>query len=311
MLINRIIGKYKGQQPGPMLIAIGGIHGNEPSGSFAIQEILQLLEREPIRNPNFIFKGTFIGFNGNCQAIEKAERFIEKDLNRQWTKENIANVFLQKSETLKAEDLEIFELITAIKAEIKNISPEKILFLDLHTTTADGGIFSVVTDDSKSINTAQALYAPVIKGLLRGLEGTSLHYFTTENIGIETTAVCFEAGQHNDPLSVNRGIAAILNALKSVSCIDSSDIENRHNELLKKYSEGLPRVSELLYCHRIQPDDNFKMKEGYQNFQLLKKGEIIASDKKGDFHTPFDCQILMPLYQKQGNDGFFLIKPCL
>jgi len=46
----------------------------------------------------------------------------------------------------------------------------------------------------------------------------------------------------------------------------------------------------------------------YKNFQKVSKGEVIAKDKNGEIVAPVDALILMPLYQKQGDDGFFLIK---
>jgi succinylglutamate desuccinylase len=50
------------------------------------------------------------------------------------------------------------------------------------------------------------------------------------------------------------------------------------------------------------------MKKGYRNFQEIAQNEILATDKNGVIKAPYDCRILMPLYQKQGNDGFFLVK---
>lgn len=60
--------------------------------------------------------------------------------------------------------------------------------------------------------------------------------------------------------------------------------------------------------HAIKKGDNFVMQPGYKNFQPVKKGEILATDKNGAISAQEDGLILMPLYQKQGNDGFFLVK---
>jgi succinylglutamate desuccinylase len=46
----------------------------------------------------------------------------------------------------------------------------------------------------------------------------------------------------------------------------------------------------------------------YKNLQSIKKGEKLATDNKGDIKASEDCLILMPLYQAQGHDGFFLVK---
>jgi succinylglutamate desuccinylase len=306
--MQRIIGQYGSGKNKPMLLAIGGLHGNEPSGEKAIVELLQLLDNELDKNKEFKFNGHFIGLRGNLKAIEKKVRFLKKDLNRQWTKENVERVLASPTAILDAEDMELKELLNSIKSIIATNQPSKILLLDLHTTTAEGGVFVIVTDDTESIEAAKAIPAPIIKGLLRGLDGTTLHYFTSENIGVSSAAICFEAGQHDDPLSVNRAVAALVNALKAVGCIDEQDIEPHHSTILKEHTKDLPLLSELLYCHKIKENDAFEMKKGYQNFQEIEKDEILATDKNGIIKAPYDCRILMPLYQKQGNDGFFLIK---
>ena len=38
VLINRVIFKIKGKQPGPTIVFFGGIHGNEPAGVIALKE---------------------------------------------------------------------------------------------------------------------------------------------------------------------------------------------------------------------------------------------------------------------------------
>lgn len=307
--MKRIIGSYSGQEKGPMLICFGGMHGNEPAGIEALKLMIKMLEVEPITNPEFIFKGRILALRGNLKAIQENKRFIKKDLNRQWTKENVKRIFSASEEDLDAEDLEIKELLTVIEKEVETYNPEKLIILDLHTTTAFGGIFSIATNDPESLEIAIELHAPVILGLLDGIKGTSLHYFNDENFKPKTTAVCFESGQHNEQLSINRAIAAITNCLRTIGCVQASHIENVHDNLLKEYSDGLPKVSELIECHSIQEGDEFRMLPDFKNFQKVAKGQVLAKDRKGDIYASEDGRILMPLYQKQGEDGFFLIRP--
>lgn len=306
--MNRLIGTYTGTQKGPLLICFGSIHGNEPAGTLALERVFQMLEEEPIKNPAFQFAGRLIGLRGNLRAIKQGKRYLEKDLNRQWIPANIARIQQTKREDLSAEDLEIKEILALIHTEIANYQPEKLIVLDLHTTTATGGIFIIVTDDAASVQIGTELHAPVIKGLLTGIEGTILHYFNSTNFSIPTTAVCFESGQHQEPGAVGRAIAGTINCLRTIGCVHPSHIENKHDQLLKTYSAGLPKVVELILTHRIQPTDEFRMKPGYQNFQPVKKGEVVATDKNGSISVEEDCLMLMPLYQQQGNDGFFLVR---
>ena len=76
--MDRIIGKYDGKQKGPLLIGLGGIHGNEPAGIEALELIFKMLEVEPLLNPEFKFKGRFLGLRGNLRAIGTNKRYIKK-----------------------------------------------------------------------------------------------------------------------------------------------------------------------------------------------------------------------------------------
>ena len=305
---ERYIGSYEGGARGPLLIVFGAMHGNEPAGVQALDLMFKMLEVEPITNPDFQFCGKLVGLVGNVRARAQGVRYINRDLNRQWTPENVARIKKANPEDLDEEDLEIKELLEAVHHEIEAYQPEKLVFLDLHTTTAYGGIFSIPQETEESIQIAVELHAPVIRGLLKGIKGTTLHYFNNQNFEPDTVAVTFESGQHNEQLSVNRAIAALTNCMRTIGCVKESHVENRHDSILIEYSKGLPKIAELVTTHQIQPGDNFVMTPNYKNFQSVKKGEILGSDKNGDVIALEDSLILMPLYQKQGDDGFFLIR---
>ena len=116
-----------------------------------------------------------------------------------WKEDIIEHVMNSNGQELPPEEMEIRELMQIIREEVRDYNPEKIIVLDLHTTSSYGGIFTIATDDPESIEIAVELHAPVIKGMLNGIEGTTLHYFNTKNFDVPTTAVCFESGQHEDP----------------------------------------------------------------------------------------------------------------
>ena len=310
--MKRLIGEYSGHEKGTLVIALAAIHGNEPAGVLALRDLFQMLEDEPRKNPHFQFQGRIVGIIGNLQAYERKMRFVKKDLNRELTLENIEKDKQHPQSMghnqLAFEDLELIELMQCIDYQITTYKPEKIIVLDLHTTSAAGGIFTIVSEDEKSLDIALTLYAPVVKGLVKGLGGTTLHYFREENIGIPTVGICFEAGQHEDVLSVRRTIAWLVNCLRTIGCLNAHDVESSHDEILRGYSKNLPNAVQVIDNHHIMPNDDFKMLPDYQNFQALKKGEILAYDKNGAIKSPEDCLILMPLYQPQGSDGFFLVK---
>lgn len=321
---NRIIGTFRGVAPGPLLLVFGAIHGNEPAGPEAIRAVFQLLEKEKIANPEFIFFGKMTGLIGNLQAFSGKKRFLKKDLNRAWTEEKINEVLATDLHHLTEEKREIRQLLEAIRAEIMAEQPTEIVLFDLHTTSAEGGVFIIPGDDLDSLELAAALKAPVVKGLLDGVSGTILQFFSKENLikfggwqpkidhpiapHLELKSCAFEAGHHDDHESVSRSVAAIVHCLRAIGCIEKSALENPHEAVLAEFSEKLPGISQLDYVHKIAPGDDFEMDPGFQNFQKIKKGERLAADKNGEILAPTDGHILMPLYQKQGSDGFFIVK---
>lgn len=305
---NRIIVDYRGEEKGPLVVVFGAMHGNEPAGVKALELMGKMLEVEPITNPDFTFKGNLLGLYGNLKAFNNKKRFINKDLNRQWTTSRISTLKQKPTTEHDSEEKEMFDILNIIEKRIEEYQPEKLIMLDLHTTSSTGGIFTICTDDQQSVDIAIELHAPVIMGLLHGLMGTTLHYFTSKNMGLPTVGVTFESGQHDDPLSINRAIAAITNCLRTTGCVKAEHIENQHDTLLIEYSKDLPKVATLIERHGIEKSDKFRMLPNYTNFQKVSKGEVIAVDKKGDIAVRENARILMPLYQKQGEDGFFLIK---
>jgi succinylglutamate desuccinylase len=334
--LRRLIGQHDGDTHGDLIISIGAIHGNEPAGVHALQLLFDMLQKEPSRNAAFRFKGRLVGLVGNIQAFERRTRFVKKDLNRQLTVENIAEFrkFRPKlaskappqyktsfegiepvsqyrnisiSEYLSFEDLETMELVEAIEQQIEEYRPKRLIVLDLHTTSADGGIFSLVSNDPESVALAETLHAPVVLGMIGSVGGSTLHYFNERNMGLPTIGVAFEAGKHDDTYSARRTVAWLIHALRSVGAISAYDVENRHEMVLKSYSRSLPKTVQLIGSHPISASDNFKMFGNFRNFQPVRKGEILAQDKHGFIAAPQDCRVLMPLYQAQGSDGFFLV----
>lgn len=308
---SRLIGTFGGDEPGPLVFAIGGLHGNEAAGIKAIQQVYQLLDLEKKSNPNFTFIGKLVGIAGNLQALALQQRFIIQDLNRMWTPELIEMALAETNP--ENEYLELRETFILMRDMIAETRPEKVIILDLHTTSADGGIFTIPFPDTESLKLAVELRAPVIQGMFSGLGGTLLQYIAYGNLKVDgfpkmATGVAFEAGQHDDPDSVSRSISAVLNCLRTEGCILSDDMELRMNENQIKFSQNLPKVTDLAYIHHLQPDDEFQMLPGFVNFQPIHEGQILARDRKGAVLAPCDGLILMPLYQKKGTDGFFIVK---
>jgi succinylglutamate desuccinylase len=312
---DRLIGSFSHGLPGALVVVLGAVHGNEIAGVRAIEEVLALLDGEARRNPQWPFAGKLLGLIGNRRALAARQRFVAKDFNRIWTPPNLRRISQATAEAaLDEEDREVAELLALLHAELLAGRYDVLVLLDLHTTSAQGGIFCIPTDASASLRLAKALHAPVILDLFDGVEGTLLAYATGNHFAIggypqRAVGVAFEAGQHDDPRSVSHCVAAILNTLRAAGCFDDETLAaTPHDAVLRTYADGLPKVTRLRHVHAIRPGDAFRMRPGYVNFQPVEKGEHLADDVTGAIYAPLDGRILMPLYQPQGTDGFFIVE---
>ena len=309
--MNRKIGQYGGALPGTLVLAFGALHGNEPAGVHALKEVFRMLDNERSVHPGFVFHGKFVGFIGHLQAFHNNVRFLDQDLNRIWEPSFVEKLLREKKSDQTGEALEVVEIFESIRAEILAFPAKEIVLLDLHTTSADGGIFSIPTDETGSLALARDLEVPVILRLQDSIEGPLLkfaaagHFHTTP---AKVSAVAFEAGQHEDPQSVQRSVAAVISCLRAAGCFRRGDMKSPHDTLLQKASVQAPPVVVLRYVHHIKPGDCFKMRPGYLNFQEIRKGEHLADDINGPIFSPLNGLILMPLYQPKGTDGFFIVQ---
>jgi succinylglutamate desuccinylase len=181
------------------------------------------------------------------------------------------------------------------------------VFLDLHSFSAPGTPFTVMGDTLSNRKIAFQLPIPIILGLEETLQGTLLEYLGDHG----QIALAVEGGSHQDPRTIDRHEAVIWMALVAAGCLKEHQVERfaDHHRELAQCSTSKPRVVEILHRHEITPADRFVMRPGYVNFQPVQENEVLAHDREGEVRSPRSALLLMPLYQKQGAEGFFLSQP--
>lgn len=299
--LERILGRYETGRPGPVVIVTAGLHGNEPGGTIAARRVLARLEATaaPLR-------GQIVCLAGNLSALERGVRYVERDLNRGWTEEKAAELLACDRRELRAEDLEQRELLEIFDRHFERTT-RPLVFLDLHSTSAGGSPFCAIADTLRNRRIAFHLPVPVILGLEETVAGTMLSYLD----GLGHISAVFEGGQHEDPATVDHHESAIWLTLEAAGCLGPDEIHDRDHmkKRLSRAAAGQPAVVEMFYREPVcPPEDGFRMKPGYRNFQRVRKGEILATNRFGPIRSPDDGLILMPLYQEQGADGFFLVR---
>lgn len=299
---RRVIGRAGGINPGPTLICIGSIHGNEPAGVDALERICEELD---VQRPTL--HGDFVALTGNVTALAAKVRFVENDLNRHWMPERVDALKNGKPPSRRSvEDTELLELLTEVETAIDEARGE-VYFMDLHTTSSHSPPFATIGDTLR--NRAFALHcpSPIIVGLEEELDGTLLEYIN--RMGHVTMG--FEGGMHDDPRSVDCAEAAVWIAMAAIGLLADPNQEPavaRSRDLLRKARSHFPRVLEVRHRHAVTSEDGFLMRDGYASFQPIAEGEHLAEDATGPIHAPASGRILLPLYQTQGDDGFFVVR---
>jgi len=297
---EHLIGEFAGDggETGATLIVFGSVHGNEAAGALALQKIASQLPALAAK-----LRGRVYFLAGNTRAIAKGVRFIDSDLNRHWTPENVKhNSPASLITTKRAEDHEQTELLTILEKILKTARGE-VYALDLHSTSADGVPFATVGDTLRNREFAQKFPITILLGIEEQLDGTILEYLN--NRGAVTLG--YEGGQHYAEKTLKTHEALVRLALVHAGILSKEDLPDfeKYENFLKE-TTGNPRIVEIRYRHAITEADEFKMELGFENFQPVKRGELLAVQKSGAVYANESGLILMPLYQKLGEDGFFL-----
>lgn len=299
--MNRLINERSGSDKKVLMVVIGGIHGNELSGLKAIENTFRSIEET-----NIPIHGKIVGIAGNLQAIEAKKRFLKYDLNRCWTQQFINETLAKPPEKLEKEDIELIELYHLI-SELLNEDYQQTIIVDLHATSADNGSFIVNAGMPAHDSVVKALSLPIVMNLDDYINGTLLRYFKGPTI----TAFAFEGGQIGLDKTAEVHTYGLWQLMTESGLIDEGhdlSMALHYQELVGSMKKNQPHIVKVLHRHEVKPTDYFRMKPGFDSFQFVEKGELLAEDKSGEVTSPIDGRIFMPLYQNAGDDGFFIVE---
>ena len=294
--VDRIIKKLEGGKKGITVVIFAGIHGNENSGIFALQEVFKNIESCEIN-------GTIYGISGNLKALEQNKRFIDEDLNRIWTFENLGKLF-RKNE-LNIEEKEQSELFELLK-EILSTNTGPFYFIDLHTTSSKTLPFITINDALINRRFSKQFPVPIVLGIEEYLNGPLLTYINQ----LGYVSVGFESGQHDEINSISNHISFLYLLLVYTRVLKETDIIdlNDHYKKIQMASKNHSDIYEIIHLHKILPNEVFEMKNGFESFQPIKKGTFLATSNGKKIISEQNGFLFMPLYQKIGDDGYFIIR---
>ena len=295
---DRDLGRVGDATDGPLLIVVGGLHGNEPAGVFAAKRVLELLAGLDVR-----LRGRLVCLAGNRSALEVGERYLDRDLNRMWAGVDLARA-AESGGPREREELR--DLKSVLDREMAAATGVRVM-LDLHSTSAPGPPFCIAGESDANIEAASRLGIPMLLGLEGTVAGTLIAHFGAAG-GV---ALCVEGGMSDSPAATDNHAAAILVTIVGMGLLDEADIPDfaSYRATLDRACVGLPGFVEVKYRHALAEGECFSMCAGFTNFQNVVAGDRLAeSDRAGasDVRAPFDGVLVMPRYQGRGEDGFFL-----
>ena len=274
--------RFQGDAPGPKLIVLGAVHGNETCGTKAIQSILEELKSGTLQ----IKSGTL-----TLVPVTNSEAYAQ---NRRGKDRNLNRLLGPKPEPQDYED-------TVANALCPLLRDHDVL-LDLHSFHTPGDPFALIGPTNNrgdlepfEYQTQEAQLALHL-GPKRFVEGwmsvyeagvqqrrdsqqPSPEHLLSTDYGIGTTeymrsqggyAVTYECGYHDEAEAPKRGRYAIQQTLKLLGLIDGlPDAPPKDVELLK-----LVDVVDRF-------DEGDELVQSFQSFDPLQKGDKIGTRADG------------------------------
>jgi predicted deacylase len=305
---------YAGRRPGPRLIVLGAVHGNETCGTRAIER----LQGELDRGQRVIAAGrlTLVPVT-NALAYEQQRRAGDRNLNRR----------LAPTDTPREYEDHVANWLCPLLAEHE-------VLLDLHSFQSPGEPFVMVgpQDNEGALQPfAQAAREEALAlrlGVARAVDGWLETYAAgvarrqalaathggqpgldlDPRYGVGTTeymrsvggcALTLECGQHDDAAAPEVAYRAIVNTLAHLGLIDAL-----HPAPASRL-EGL-RLVEVV--DRLHLGDSFA--QAWQSFDPVAAGQVIGTRHDGAvLAAPFDGYVVFPnAHAEPGNEWFYLAR---
>lgn len=271
---------FHSEKSWPNVLILWSIHGNEPSGSLAIERFVQEVQMGDIG----LFTGSVTLISHcNPEAIIQNTRFIEDNLNRcfyEW----------QNKDSYEGR----------IAREIMPMFEGKSYLLDLHSTSGPSVPF--LFSERRNFEIAEKLGVPHVVVGWNDLGADSIAWDTENYMNKKGGyGFTFEAGNHNNPEGAENAYQVLLNFLANLGMIDFSHFKSLPGE--KIFIE----MTSVYTCKT----GNFEFKlEQLENFSPLKAGTLIWMDGNEEVIAESDCTLVMPSLRKinKGEDAFFIAK---
>ena len=309
---------FFGLKPGPKVLVLGRVHGNECCGTLAINNVINRIQNQLVNIT--LGKVTFVPISNPLAAI-RGTRNGDRNLNRAfYPKGPTRNDFEDELNNVLCPILEECDILLDLHSFLNGIKP----FALIGNTAGNEKAFvaneeKVYTSETHLVSAleVETVIANWSETYTRGVQNRrkrdgvlsppfSLNY--DEKYGDGTTeyarskgalAITLECGQHEEVSAPLVGEKAILNILRFLRMTDE-----RPNSVVN--SRKVNYISRFDVIDKISHGDKFT--KNWKTFMKIEKNEIIGISEKGkELRAPKDCFMVFPNQNAEpGQEWFYL-----
>jgi predicted deacylase len=275
--------RFDGHRPGRHVMISALLHGNELCGAWALKGLLEAGVRPR--------QGTLTLAFCNLDAFDRfdpqnhdASRFVDEDLNRQWTDERIDAADTRERRRARA---------------LRPFVAEADWLLDLHSMHEPSAPLLLTGVQPRNLALARAMRSPehvvVDAGHQDGVRMRDYGRFGLDDeAGGDTRSLLVECGFHGDPES--RAVAQD----QCVRFLEQSGVVDAATLFAQLPGWRLPDAARQWALEVTGPvvatSDSFRFAAPYTGLEVLEKAGTVIGDNDGvPVATPYDdCVLVMP-----------------
>lgn len=301
---ERELGRAGDGSMGTTLVVLGGVHGNERAGLVAGQRVLDRLGAG-----DMLINGRLVVLAGNLAALNHEDpdtRYVDHDLNRMCRRDRF-----DEPATASVEHGQMFELFGALGSVLESCKAagRQMIVVDLHTTSAVSRPVVAFEDSLPARTHAMRMPCPKYLGIEEEANGLVIDA-VTNRLGCISYLV--EAGQHDDPVSIDVHEAAIWIALDTAGIVGLDSNDNDPVGFMKRAS--LDRGHVVYDVRHREPivDEDFTISGGIETGTEVHPHKTVLAMQAGKkVHSPIYGLVFLPnmqTHKRIGDDGFFIVR---
>ena len=267
-------------EPGRHALITALVHGNELCGAWAIKALLEAGVR-PARGRLTLAFCNLEAFDRFDAANHDASRFVDDDMNRQWSPARLAD-------PTSAERRRAAALVPFVEAAD--------WLLDLHSMHERSTPLTLTGLAQPNVDLALALKAPttivVDAGHGDGVRMRDYGRFAPANVeGSHARSLLVECGYHGDPLSRAVALDQCVRFLEHSGAIASNRADLDAWRLPDAATPQVLRVTGAV----VAQSDNFRFAAPYTGLEVIPRAGTVIGHDTMPVTTPYDdCVLVMP-----------------